>query len=85
MAKRQKPSLRRRDRAVTGVRAQLNPRAEATGFHRVPHNLNFMLLTAQIAANVAPTARNRRLLRIARRRFAERTTGCRNLQRWISE
>lgn len=47
------------------------------------HNLEALLMAAQLAAHVRPTARNRRRLRLVRQRFAERTTGCLSPQRWL--
>lgn len=50
-----------------------------------PHNLEFLLLSAQITAYLWPTVRNRRQLRLARQRFAERTTGSSDLRKWITK
>lgn len=52
---------------------------------QVRHNLESLLFAAQLAAQAQPTARNRRRLRLVRQRFADRTTGCRNPQRWIDQ
>lgn len=52
---------------------------------QVRHNLESLLFAAQLAAQAQPTARNRRRLRLVRQRFAARTTGCRNPQRWLDQ
>jgi hypothetical protein len=84
VAKHRKPN--RSNRAVMDGRTRAEgAEAPLTRRRQAPHNLNFMLVKAQIAAAHAPTARNRRQLRIARRRFADRTTGTLNLQRWLTK
>lgn len=51
---------------------------------QAPHSLEFLLIAAQFAAHRRPTARNRRRLHLARQRFAERTTGCRDPRQWLT-